>query len=1073
MEDNLKEKLNKFRPYILWVELGALLHDLGKLSKAFIEYRKSWHADPKGWDEKDPHDHNFLERDHVYETFPQVKRLFESKIQDFMLCGEKELFGSFSIERAIHEHTNPNSKKGDILLINMLRAADGVDAAIDRNNPLFSAEQCDRTLPKEAQDKIVFRSNVYGFEGKETLIDVERLDTERENLYKNIGNDLELYSRYFNWDLREKIFKSIKQAFSVTVSDSTRPANDTTLWEHCYAVATLIKVILAHYTIYRTKLDVFHHVFFGIFGVGWDGLRFITPGHKIADIVSRKQVIERVKKEIRKVIEYDILLGNCIYEDLNGIYFLVPALEQPEHIKNSFITEDGKKKYEGLLKGIKQQIYEICADQSEGELYPYFSQIDGTSFMTQIVKTIKEIKKQCKMPIGEHNSALVEKVKLWWAEKSGYSVCPVCQKRPVSDKEDKICSVCLERRRVTQKQERQKQKGQEQKTSPTLFLEEITDKNNRVALIVACFSLDEWLGGKMIRSLFVSPTMMMKKEVEDLGNTTQFRQEELEIKHFLQKKFPVNWSNYHYERIKEEINLCHKSTTKDCSEEQKKYAKNVLFLYAKRIIYDQFKGKSKINQELRYADAWTHFLNSAKEEHKEQDRFSISDENLLINILLSKTPTPSTVLDVWQSTEVFFKKMVDIENQKENLLQFLEEKKRPKLTIDGETEGLHEGATYEGEINGERVEVVWQGENTFWVINKEYKDELKEKWQEKNLQITESDTKSLFDKIVVRITEVNSISYLPYREIVSTPVLFMVLVPGSEAIKITRFLHQQYVKHFGKVTGRLPFSIGNIFFYKKIPMFVVLDTARRMVENFEKLHKKERQFILKNIPPAWQRTLLPQLDIKVASQETNEEITWQLPLKLGDCSIDHFHPYMMVEKNQCNHNPKARVSFLPALDGSAIHISELEQGDVIKAYPNYYDFEFLDTTTRRFDIQMKDTKKREHSFFGKNGTRPYLLEQLPDIQSLWQRLKSMPDLTDTKLKNIEMLLQTKIKEWQVTINKENSVWEALVDSMLKKEFGLDVEEEEFKFFKKAILTGLFLDCLELHLKILKQRIKEG
>ena len=596
MEDNLKEKLNKFRPCILWVELGALLHDLGKLSKAFIEYRKSWHADPKGWDEKDPHDHNFLERDHVYETFPQVKRLFESKIQDFMLCGEKELFGSFSIERAIHEHTNPNSKKGDILLINMLRAADGVDAAIDRNNPLFSAEQCDRTLPKEAQDKIVFRSNVYGFEGKETLINVEDLDRRREDLYKKLEPILQWFNKC--WDVREESLKIIREAFTVTVSDTTRPANDTTLWEHCYAVATLIKVILAHYMIHGIKLDVFHHVFFGIFGVGWDGLRFITPGHKIADIISRKQVIERVKGEIRKVIEYDIPLGNCIYEDLNGIYFLVPALEQPEHIKNSFITEDGKKKYEGVLKGIKQQIYEICADQSKGELYPYFSQIDGTSFMTQIVKTIKEIKKQCKMPIGEHNSALVEKVKLWWAEKSGYSVCPVCQKRPVSDKEDKICSVCLERRRVTQKQERQKQKGQEQKTSPTLFLEEITDKNNRVALIVACFSLDEWLGGKMIRSLFVSPTMMMKKEVEDLGNTTQFRQEELEIKHFLQKKFPVNWSNYHYERIKEEINLCHKATTKDCSEEQKNMQKTCFFYMQNGLFTISLKAKAKSTKNL-------------------------------------------------------------------------------------------------------------------------------------------------------------------------------------------------------------------------------------------------------------------------------------------------------------------------------------------------------------------------------------------------------------------------------------------------------------------------------------------
>lgn len=1059
MEDNLRERLRKFRPCILWVELGALLHDLGKLSKAFIEYRKSWHADPKGWD-NDPHVRRFLEKyDQVYKSLKdnsKVKQLFKSLIGEIIPYGVRldRSFQSFTIEKAVHEHTDPKEKD---TLINMLKAADGVDAAIDRNNPLFSAEQCDRTLPKEAQDRIVFRSNVYGFEGKETLIDVEDLDRRREDLYKK----LELILQWFNkcWDVREESLKIIREAFTVTVSDTTRPANDTTLWEHCYAVATLIKVILAHYMIHGIKLDVFHHVFFGIFGVGWDGLRFITPGHKIADIISRKQVIERVKREIRKVIEYDIPLGNCIYEDLNGIYFLVPALEQPEHIKNSFITEDGKKKYEGVLKGIKQQIYEICADQSEGELYPHFSQIDGTSFMTQIVKTIKEIKKQCKIPIGEGNSALVGKLKLWWAEKSGYSVCPVCQKRPVGDKEDKICSVCLERRRVTQKQERQKQKGQEQKTSPTLFLEEIADKNNRVALIVACFSLEEWLGGKMIRSLFVSPTMMMKKEVEDLGNTTQFRQEELEIKHFLQKKFPAGWSDYRYERIKQEIGLCRKcATTNNCSDRE--YAQNVLFLYDRR--------GAKLDSRIK--DRWESFLNSAKKEHNNPP---LSDENLLINILLSKTPTPSTVLDVWQSTEAFFKKMVDIENQKENLLQFLEERKRPKLTIDGGTEGLHEGATYEGEINGERVEVVWQGENTFWVINKEYKDELKEKWQEKNLQITESDTKSLFNKIVVRITEVNSISYLPYREIVSTPVLFMVLVPGSEAIKITRFLHQQYVKHFGKVTGRLPFSIGNIFFYKKVPMFVVLDTARRMVENFEKLHKKERQFILKNIPPAWQRTLLPQLDIKVASQETNEEITWQLPLKLGDCSIDHFHPYMMVEKNQCNHNPKARVSFLPALDGSAIHISELEQGDVIKAYPNYYDFEFLDTTTRRFDLKMEDTEKRCHSFFGKNGTRPYLLEQLPDIQTLWQRLKSMPDLTNTKLKNIEMLLQTKIKEWQVTINKENSVWEALVDSILKKEFGLDVEEEEFKFFKKAILTGLFLDCLELHLKILKQRIKEG
>ncbi len=1048
MENNLEERLKQLRPCILWIELGALLHDLGKLSKKFIEYRKSWHTHPRGWD-IDPHAPNFLEKDKIYKSNTNIQQFFEKEVYSLIPSKDiYDLFKTFSISKSVNKHTDSDE---DIL--NIIKAADGVDAATDRNNPLFSAEQCNRYLPAEAQDKIVFKSNVYGFEGEETFINMDKLDKEREDLYKQLEIKLEAFTSCFNWELRRSLFKSINKAFNTTVSDTTRPANDTTLWEHEYAVATLTKVACAHYVVYGETLDRFNKVYFAIFGVGWDGLRFITPGHKISDIVGRKQLIEDIQDETRKYIECEIPLGNFVYKDLNGIYFMIPAVKK----KNS--------EYSELIESIKNKIREICAETSNGELYPHFHIINETKYMTQIVRAIREIKRKYRIPIGEKPDKIIEKLRDKWnpdegnkGKKPNLLICPVCRKRPFEIRGDNICQICLKRRGQAQAAHREEQQ--------TMFLEELADSNNRVALIVACFGLKRWLSGEMVRSLFVSPTYMMKKEVEDLGNTAQFRKEELEIKSYLQSALPASWSDYNYDRIRHEITLCQECAAAggfpDCE-----YARNVLFLYTKRI---ESGPKSKINRNLKkWTSLWPHFLQSAREEHKEQ--ISIDDTNLLINILLSKTPTPSTVLDTWQSTERFFEGMAD----EKGIPGLLKEKERPVLKVKEEDleKDLHKGATYKGEINGDKVEVVWRGENTFWIIDREYQKDQK-RWEGKKLTITESDVKSR-SKAEFTIEGVESMPYLPYRVIATSPVLFLVLVPADRAVKISRFLHQQYVKYFGKVVGRLPFSIGNIFFYKKTPMFAVLDAARRMVENFEELHKTTKSFVIKSLPPAWQRTLAPQLNIKVV-YEDREEITWQIPVRLGDCSVDHFHPYMIVKENRCGSDPVRRPSYLPALEGPAIHVTDLEVGDVIQAYPNYYDFEFLDTTARRYDLQMASNgEKRSHHLLGKDGIRPYFLEQLHDIQRLWQRLKTMPDLTDTGLRNIESLLQSKVSEWRVFFRKKDSGFEAyetLVDSILKKELGLDPDSEDFGFFKHALLSGMFFDCLELYLKILKERIKE-
>ena len=54
----------------------------------------------------------------------------------------------------------------------MLQAVDGIDSAIDRNNPLFSAEQKDT----------IFKSNVFGYE-RGRIVTFESQEVARKELY--------------------------------------------------------------------------------------------------------------------------------------------------------------------------------------------------------------------------------------------------------------------------------------------------------------------------------------------------------------------------------------------------------------------------------------------------------------------------------------------------------------------------------------------------------------------------------------------------------------------------------------------------------------------------------------------------------------------------------------------------------------------------------------------------------------------------------------------------------------------------------------------------------------------------
>jgi len=68
------DKLISNRKEILFIELAGLLHDIGKLSKAFLEYRQQW-QDYNVY--PDPHVDNFFDTIHLnlFQTrFPQISK---------------------------------------------------------------------------------------------------------------------------------------------------------------------------------------------------------------------------------------------------------------------------------------------------------------------------------------------------------------------------------------------------------------------------------------------------------------------------------------------------------------------------------------------------------------------------------------------------------------------------------------------------------------------------------------------------------------------------------------------------------------------------------------------------------------------------------------------------------------------------------------------------------------------------------------------------------------------------------------------------------------------------------------
>lgn len=1036
MLDNPFDELKNNRNQILFIELAGLLHDIGKLSQKFLHYRKTWQGDPEGWLKKDPHEHEYLGEHEVFNDL--IPDEFQCEISEIASPDSYD-FGEtdFSIRKAVHDH-NKSESVGNIT--KMLKAADGKDAAIDRNNPLFSAEQNDT----------IYRSNVFGFEDR--IVDYKSQEDARKKLYKDLNKKLAGYFTNFDISIRRSILNKIREAFEQGLSDTTRPQNDTSLWEHSYAVASILKVLAVHNLINKKEAKIYSSkdIKFGIFGVGWDGLGFISYGQKIGDIVSRKNILDEIKKFVKEIIEAEYPVGNTIYEDDNGIYFIVPV-----HFD--------KSPYANIRKYLLKRIYKDAAEESSGELQPYLVDILETNTLTSIVRAIKRMREKTSSRFDsteEEFEYFTEHLQKFQSEKT---VCPICRLRSV-EKEDidkKICEECKKRRMQAAASKKTDAKQQ------TVFIDETVDNNRGAALIVARFDLRDWLDGNMIRSLFVSEPKGIQKEIESLGKIKAFQ---VDIEKELRKKFET--TEYDYNRIKKDIDSFNPDSV------DKKRAKKTAFLYVhgRREIVES----SKVCISQVWKD-WQGLLDDAREEIDD----SRKEDILLYNILNAKSPTPSTILDVWLTTLHFFKREVSeiFSNELKDFfpqVNRLRIKTKEDMSSWKDTKGTLEAELISKTGARKKVEILIENETSLEVIGEQYSSDDVKTSDLARVDIIDKNhpTSGKKDNRVFTVEEyVPGDSFVQYRVITETPNIYMAIVPANTALDVTSSIYKRYRERFGKVIGRLSLSIGNVFFRTKIPMFVVLDSGRRMLGNFERLaNKKEKVFFdVMTREDTNTQKLNMEAVLGMGNQAYKRTIQWDLHSKLGSGEEDYYHPYFFVDSN--NKNMSARPTYFSTVAGDVVHFTEIEVGDKLCLQPNFYDFEFLDSNIRRHDIGL-DKDLRRGSSVASFRSKPFLMDELDQkIVHIWRHLiqsSQLPDITDAKLRNLQSLWLTKYQEWGVNLDNPDTDgfqrWMEFVEASIDKEFpGIDEQAREILW--ETIKNGVFFDMLELYLSILKMKVQ--
>jgi CRISPR-associated Csx11 family protein len=966
--NNLIQTIIDKKKDILTGEIGALLHDIGKCHPNFIG-KNSIENTPKDFK------HSKID-DFLNNNFISIIKNDKFKIE--INNNETDVY------KIITEHHNNNDNN----IIKILKKCDQLDSADDKGI----------VRRKQSMDNIII-SSPFGFH-KEN-IDLNCLQKRLDDLQSNLTGLFQNYTAG-NLDiicLRKFVVNNLKTTFSHALGETRIPANDVTLWDHSHSTASLFKSVLCSMTLGENPNE--ENLQWRILGFCWDGIGFINKGKKIADILRRNDIIEDIKVNLQNKFENEIPIGNVIYEDNNGIYFTFPALD------------DSKSKE--LARECANIGLEIIRDKSDNEIWPFFTLSKPSRSLTILDEELKFAAQKRNVPkmsptlfIDRKEEKVLDSPDIpTLKDKDKLDICPLCKFRAKS-LENERCDVCEERRkgRLTEWLSNREN---------TIWLDEVADTNNRIALLTLNFDLEKWLDGTMIGTIF-SQTY---KDWFCSGRSKKFFNKQ-NIQKLKNKKIDINdtLSNLSRNLLKfiteEDMNT--KNTNKDPN------LKSSLI----NTFYEDIESSQNQN-DYNYVE---NFIDNLKKRIS-PEAFTSSN---LQKLIFTQNPSPSRIYRIWKETKEFF----DLVTHNIKSYIYRNKWKRINFSMDYNDlkSKLKQDATIKDntlyiikikDLTPENVLVFHSTNGNFYTIETFEKYSCKEK---SGIEIVkEAFSEGIYwistennpdinllqnDQNVKIVDQTLEEYYYPFIEITKSPLSLRLLVPASDSIKILESIVELYNQRFEKVIGKLPLNIGLLVANKKFPLYVLLEAGDRMFRN------------------------------KEFKDSESMDVWWDI----NDIRSDEYYSFYPVANKKDSYN----------LDD----LARLSKGKNFVLYPGYFDFDLLLGTDDRYNIFYKD-KKRAGKDYKLYSKRPYYFYQFVEMMYLWEILKN--NISSSQINFIEEMFTNKLREWRnVSDANQEDVFTKFAEATIKDAFSENwnnLRIETQNFILNSAYSGLLLDTIIL------------
>ncbi len=413
-----------------------------------------------------------------------------------------------------------------------------------------------------------------------------------------------------------------------------------------------------------------------------------------------------------------------------------------------------------------------------------------------------------------------------------------------------------------------------------------------------------------------------------------------------------------------------------------------------------------------------------------------------------KNPSPARLRRVWATCQRFWTETV----QNEILARHEYGKGTDganlrcvrQLVIPDKKTGWQENIPYDGTIDGKPISLLWREEAKHFVtISNLQKAGTIENGQTVVVSDPDNPRHSITFTVQGVMQAMNGMgTYSPYLSLLASPDQFLALVPAHDALEIAEKIRQEYQKQFGKVQNRLPLFLGLVFFLRKMPLAAVMDAGKRMLDS----------------PLGWEQWTVQ--GVAGDRLRFDNGVGWAVPTKMGDgITDDMWYPYYFVEnvdagkhkyrfqlRKQGDSDPqKVGAVSEKYADKWLVHIGDLQPGDEVSVTPSRFAYLWLESTAQRFQFDpQKDV---------------LLLDELPRLMAMWEKLKGS-GITNTALHGVWALLEAKARAWGINSPEFAHLAETtLVDAQLS---GIVTPDD--------VIHGRFFRCLDLYVRILKQKI---